>query len=197
LRAKELVMKATMISLFIFFQIIFFCLPAQATIIVPSTLEYMTETSHTIITGRVIGMQSYEDDEQGMIFTNVEVEVDEVIKNGDVQPGDILDIKTLGGTVGDRTIEIDMAPVFNIGDRVFLFLIYQEGSFFVHTIYYGNYTITTVEQDGQTSEIVSGPLFDVPVHYDQKHTALDNKLDSGLKDLNTFRNRVKSLVGSQ
>lgn len=164
---------------------------AHATIIIPSTLEYMTENSNTIVLGSVVGKHSYWQEQN--IYTDVTVSVDRIIKLKTKDNARMLTVRVPGGTVGDVTEEVDGAPRFSVGDKVMLFL-NDRGEFIVP---YGlNYGIFKAQYDAEHGvEYLNGPMFDQKMHYNLKtRDARRNRDLWGRQPLDSFVDRVRSLV---
>ncbi len=135
---------------------------SQATIVLPSTLEYMTNHSDVVVVGNVVSKNSYL--ESGKIYTSVVIEIEEYIKNDSGESDSQIELKVLGGKVGDFAFEVDKAPVFEVGEKKMLFLIEADGTYVPYGFNYGVYDVTYSEAYG--SEVVGGPYFNHNVHVD-------------------------------
>src|SRR3990172_1114579 len=93
---------------------------ASATTVLPSTLEYMTDFSDSIIVGSVISKEGYWENKK--IYTRIIVEVDEYVKHRFPTKEKQLELEILGGKVGEVAFQVDGAPHFEVGERVMLFL---------------------------------------------------------------------------
>ncbi|MBU2550676.1 MAG: hypothetical protein KKB20_19870 [Proteobacteria bacterium] len=167
---------------------------ARATMVIPSSLEYMTGRAETIVLGRVTGQSAYWEDK--VIYTAVAFEVSEYIKGGEPDRPATLEIKVTGGQVGDIRLEMDQAPVFNAGEEALLFLVGDGYKHQVYGIYYGAYRVSPGTRAG--SKWVSGPLFDNrEVHDLATRQSRSNTLPVGGEDLARFIDRIRSLLESR
>ncbi len=113
LETKELFILT---SLFLFLP--FAYLPSQQ---IELSLRDLCERSNNIILARVISTQSFFNDKEKRILTNIKVEVTENFK-GELKPSSNLVFTVLGGTVnGTSTFVLD-APTFNVNEESILFL---------------------------------------------------------------------------
>lgn len=170
----------------------FFCSPlSHATQIIPSTLESMTDLSDTIVIGKVRDINSYMED--GKIFTNVTIDVREFVKNSKGVTSGSIDVKYLGGRVGDITLEVDGAPVFELNEKVLLFLRQANSYYRIFGFNYGKYKIFFDEKQGV--EFIDGPLFHSPVQYDPR-TMMKKDIPEpmGREELIPFIEKLKGIV---
>jgi hypothetical protein len=181
---KHIRQKISLIFLLIF-------LPAIShAIIIPSTLENLTEFSGLIITGTVLDKVSYF--EKKMIYTDITVQVETVIKNGNATQPAKITVTVPGGTVGDLHLDVDESPGFAIGERVMLFLRQKAGmtKYQPFALNYGVFRIITSE--GQ--DYVKGPMFDYDQLVDLK--TMQPRRNTSLKTrqpLSTFIDQVKNI----
>lgn len=82
--------------------------------------EDLCRKSAVIIIGKVIGQESWWDNEYRRIYTYVTIEVDEKIKGDDI--GKIIKIKIPGGVVGEIGMTVSDITPFSKGEEDFLFL---------------------------------------------------------------------------
>lgn len=171
----------------------FFSIPsAYTTEIIPSTLEYMTDFSGTIVVGTVKDKYSYWEEQK--IFTNVGIDVEEFVKNSGDERSSYLQLKIPGGTVGDLSFHVDQAPAFKEGEKVMLFLKKSDIDYFPYGLSYGVYRIYLDEATGQ--EFINGPLFQNSEYYDlNTMQAVRNQETLGEKTLKPFLVRVRELAG--
>ena len=164
---------------------------SHATMILPSSLEYMTGVSDTIITGNVTDKYSYWEDDK--IYTSVFIETDKIVKRSDEGVSSSIEIKLPGGKVGDIALEIDEAPHFRIGEKVMLFLKRRGNVYSTYGFNYGVYRIYYDKDRGK--ELIDGPLFTNAEHY---NLATMKKVRSaeplGPNELDSFIERVEQLV---
>lgn len=93
----------------------------MATTVIPPTFEQLVKQAEVIFQGTVTDVRSVWEGEGGQrhIETYVDFKVEDNVKG---QAGDSYTIRMLGGTVGDKTMEITDAPKFKVGDREILFV---------------------------------------------------------------------------
>ena len=94
--------------------------------------------SEVILTGRVAGTSSRWAHDNSAIITEADVEVTEVWKGA---PADVVQLQTLGGTVGTVMLRVDGAAEFAVGERVVLFLDEENGSYRPYGMMFGKYEI--------------------------------------------------------
>ncbi len=163
----------------------------HTTQIIPSTLEYMTDFSDTIVVGSVEGKYSYW--EGNKIFTNVEIQVEQFVKQANGAKSTLLELKIPGGTVGDMSFHLDQAPEFSVGEKVMLFLKIGSGAYFPYALSYGVYRIHLDDATGQ--ELIDGPLFENAVHYDlNTMEPVKNREPLGQKEFESFLDQVRQFV---
>jgi len=94
---------------------------AHATTVIPPTFEDLVSRAQTIFQGTVTGVRSEWTGEgaQRHIGTYVTFKVNEMLKG---PAENEMMLQMLGGTVGDRTMEVTDAPKFKVGDRDILFV---------------------------------------------------------------------------
>ena len=164
---------------------------SQATII-PSTLEYMTGFSGLIVTGTVMNKTSYWKEKN--IYTDVTVQVDNLIKDDKGIKPETVTVSVIGGTVGDMTQRVDESPVFKVGERLMLFLVKKTrvDKYQPFALGYGVFRI--VKEDG--IDYVNGQMF----NYDQMINLntmqpLKNTTLKGRQPLNSFTEKIKAFIG--
>jgi hypothetical protein len=163
----------------------------HATQIIPSTLEYMTGFSDAIVIGHVVGKHSYWQDKK--IVTSVTVDVEQSLKHADGKAAPSVELIIPGGKVGDIALEIDQAPVFEVGQKVMLFLKKADRGYFPFGFNYGVYQIFW--DDAARKEFIAGPLFEQPEHYDLRTMqAVKNPEPLGKRELGVFVKQVEQLV---
>jgi len=162
-----------------------------ATEIMPSTLEYMTDFSDTIIIGHVNDKYSYWENKK--IYTNIAIDVEKFVKSPRGETSSSIELKIPGGKVGDIGFEVDQAPVFRVGEKVMLFLRKINGNYFPYGFNYGVYQIFW--DDEQKKEFINGPLFNQLEHYNLRTMqAVRNREPLGKRKLEPFLERVARLV---
>lgn len=94
---------------------------AEATVIVPLSVEEMSREAAAVVRGKVVSRQGAWDEEQRRIYTYTEVQVSETLHaKGSVPP--TLVIRTLGGEVGNIGMKVSGTPQMTPGEEVLLFL---------------------------------------------------------------------------
>ncbi len=93
----------------------------RATTVIPPDFQQLVDQSDYIVRAVVKSVSSeMKTDGYGRhIFTNVELDVREVIAGSPPQP---LVLQMLGGTVGDEAMVVQGAPQFKVGDEDILFI---------------------------------------------------------------------------
>jgi hypothetical protein len=162
-----------------------------ATEIIPSTLEYMTDFSDTVVIGHVTDKYSYWENKK--IYTNIAIDVERFIKSSRGETSSPIELKIPGGKVGDIGFEVDQAPVFSMGEKVMLFLKKINDNYFPYGFNYGVYQIFW--DDAQKKEFINGPLFNQPEYYNLRTMqAVKNREPLGKRALEPFLERVTELV---
>ena len=160
---------------------------ANATMVMPSSLEQMVAGSDTIAVGRVTSKTCFADG--GKIFTGVTISVTEYLKSYDPDKPAALTLKLLGGTLGTRSMNVDLSPTFQTGEEVLLFLKRADDNYVTYGFYYGVCRITA-SQDGLTS-MVSGPVYSTGQVYDfVNKTMVLNDLPIGGEPLGACKARI-------
>ncbi len=142
-----------------------FCMasPALATMVTQSLDELTVNSSH-VVRGQVLAVESKWNENQTSIFTEVTIDVSEVIKASGSAPT-IATVIIPGGTVGDTRLWVEHTPVFAVGQDVVTFLI-DHGAFFEVTSWVqGKFTVedekinelgsTATQFIGQINEVVA------------------------------------------
>jgi hypothetical protein len=99
----------------------FFALPAQATVIVPLTIEDMAVQSACVVRGRVVESVASWDKDHQRIYTHTTVEVLDPIHTPSRLPQKIT-VKTIGGEVGKIGMRVSGVEKFAPNEEVVLFL---------------------------------------------------------------------------
>ena len=111
--------------------------PATATVVIPVAEADLVAQSAAVLVGRVAAIASHAD--RGRIYTDVTVDVDEMLK-GDSVP--TLTVRVLGGRVGNHAAWVEGSPEFRRGERVLLFVsTYRDGTARVAHFYQGKFSI--------------------------------------------------------
>ena len=94
---------------------------ALATTVIPPSFDELVSRAEMIFQGSVTDVRSEWTGEgaQRHIMSYVTLKVEDAIKGN---PGSIVTLRMLGGTVGGETMEVTDAPKFRVGDRDILFV---------------------------------------------------------------------------
>jgi hypothetical protein len=93
--------------------------PAQATVLVPASLEELTRDARVIARGQVVAVEGRWTDDRRTIETLVTLEAENYLKG---QLGTIVQFRVPGGTLGRYRNIVIGAPQFSVGQRVVVFL---------------------------------------------------------------------------
>ncbi|MEQ8280046.1 MAG: hypothetical protein RMA76_01950 [Deltaproteobacteria bacterium] len=96
-------------------------LAAEATVMVPLSVEDLTARSAMVMRGRVLAQQASWDDNQRKIYTFTEIEVLSTVHTQNAAPERVF-VRSMGGEVGDVGMRVAGTPKFSVGEEVFLFL---------------------------------------------------------------------------
>lgn len=94
---------------------------AQATVMIPLSVEDLSARSAAVVRGRVLAKQSAWDDEHRKIHTYTEIEILATVHATNAVPKTIV-VRTMGGEVGDIGMRVSGTPKFEEGEEVFVFL---------------------------------------------------------------------------
>jgi hypothetical protein len=93
------------------------------------TTEELVANATLVVTGKVDGMRALPPDAQGMIFTEVEVRVKDVIVGATAE--DVITVRAWGGEYGDLGVAVEDQPTFALSEDVVLFLAPASGGSYV------------------------------------------------------------------
>jgi len=118
-------------------------------VMIKMSMEQKTAEADTIVMGAVINQESAWNDEHTAIYTDVTVEVEEVIKGS---PGGEVTFRCAGGIVGDIGMRTSNDPVFQDGEQVIIFLSTDGTPSSLVGLSLGKYTVSNdeVTSDGQS-----------------------------------------------
>jgi hypothetical protein len=151
----------------------------------------MTVFSNAIVVGHVVEKQSYWEDKK--ILTSLTVDVEEFVKDVGGERSTSVEVIIPGGTVGDTTLEIDDAPIVEVGQKVMLFLKKDKAGYFPFGLKYGVYYISWNEEAGK--EFVEGHLLDHAKQNEPRTIqSFKNMRQTGKRELGAFVEEVKRLV---
>lgn len=94
-------------------------LAADATIIVPRTLEEMSREAATVVRAKVVARQSAWDADHRRIHTFTELQVLQAVTG---RPDATIVVRTMGGEVGDIGMRVAGVARFEVGEEVVVFL---------------------------------------------------------------------------
>jgi len=128
------------------------CVTPAGAVVAKKDLAQLGQEANSVITGKVIAIESRLDKDDGLINTYVTVRVREHLK-GKPTASEVI-IRVPGGEVGDMGLAVSDAPWFEAGEDVMVFLTPElKGAYSVVGWYQGKLTI----KDGRVEE------FDLPV----------------------------------
>ena len=102
-----------------FLLILFFSSVSHATTVQRLTLDDLVRKAHKIVVGKIVKSRSFWSGNAKLILTAYTVEVEETIKG---EPSHTIELTTIGGTVGDRTLHVAGMPSFAAGENAILFV---------------------------------------------------------------------------
>ena len=109
--------------------------PLSATMLLPVSLEEITQTADVIVRGVVIASEGRLDESRGMVFTHVTLRVDEVVQ-GNVTEATV-EIVVPGGVDGLSWTEVHGAPEVGPKDQdVVAFLYGERGELMSNVVYW-------------------------------------------------------------
>jgi len=107
---------------------------------IPQTTEQLVGNSSDVIRGTVVSVKSQWDAAHTIIFTEVKVEVTEVVF-GSINKGGAISIYVPGGVVGDTGLKVEHAAQFEQGDDVVVFLSQLQDMYGVTSWEMGKFTV--------------------------------------------------------
>jgi hypothetical protein len=119
------------------------CIAAAGTVFalaIPQTEEQLVKNSGDVVRGRVVETVSKWDDAHTTIFTEVSVEVSEIVI-GSIEKGRTILIYVPGGAVGDTGLKVEHAAQFEKGEDVVVFLTQLQGVYGVTSWEMGKFTV--------------------------------------------------------
>lgn len=172
----------------------------QALTVIPPTFEQLVSTAEVVVDGEVTGVRAELSSYEGrpLVYTFVTIRVLDALKG---TPGETIDMRMLGGTVGDVTLQVSGVPKFRVGERN-LFFIEGNGVNFcpLVAVPHGYYPVEERASDGATVVLRSNgePLADVAEVVEELHAharAHGAKRDvAGAMTLSDFKSRIRSEV---
>ena len=120
---------------------------ADASRVVHMTAAQMADNSALVVSGRVVGVESFWNEKRTKIFTRTTVAVDQTYKGGRTASVEVIQ---LGGTVGNIRVTVEGGLKWARGEEVLLFLEpYDSGRYQVSGLSQGKFLI---ERDPVTGE---------------------------------------------
>ena len=114
-------MRSVIRSLFTITTVCFFvCLPVYATVVPRISLQEMLKTAEFIFEGEVVGLDSRFQGNTGIIQTEVTFRVRDIIKGLD--PGSVVRLQFMGGTVGSYTVMPSDMHIPSLGEHGIYFV---------------------------------------------------------------------------
>ena len=98
--------------------IVALALPLQATTVKRLDLEGLVSIAQTIVVGEVKKSETYWSPDGRLILTRHTIEVGETLKGSTAET---VEITTIGGTIGDRTLYVAGMPAFAPGEETIVF----------------------------------------------------------------------------
>lgn len=175
-------------------------LPAWGLTVIPPAFDALVAQSELVVDGEVTGVRAELGDYQGrpLVYTFVTIRVLDALKGN---PGETIDMRMLGGTVGDFTMQVSGVPTFAAGDRN-LFFIAGNGAAFcpLVAVPHGYYPIVHRASDGAEVVLRSNgePLVRPEQVSEEIHqvarTAGSRLRGEGAMRLSDFKNRIRMEV---
>jgi len=126
--------------------------PAHALTVIPPTFEQLVSTAEIVVDGEVTDVRSELSSFRGrpLVYTYVTIRVLDALKGG---PGESIELRMLGGTVGDVTLHVSGVPKFRVGERN-LFFIEGNGTNFCPLVAVTHGFYPVAERDSDGAEVV-------------------------------------------
>lgn len=114
----------------------------------------LARSSTDIVVAKCIASEARQDSQSGLVFTYTTFSIDESLKG---KYGEELVLRTVGGTVGDKTLSSPFLPGFELNEEVVLFLgpRNSEGYPVLQSINKGIYRVDT---DVNGTKVISTPV---------------------------------------
>ncbi|MCH7948120.1 MAG: hypothetical protein IIC66_10020 [candidate division Zixibacteria bacterium] len=141
--------------------VLFFCvcilgITANAATI-PQSTEQLVENSSDVIRGRVISQISQWNETHTTIYTDVTIEITEIVF-GSVTKGATISVYVPGGIVNDTGLRVEHSPEFEDGEEVILFLTELDNLYSVTSWEMGKFRVenaNVVEKNLPVSEFIT------------------------------------------
>jgi hypothetical protein len=135
--------------------------PGQATTLAPWTLEDFVAHANAAVAGTVTGVDVRWNDDHTQIHSYVTLDLDQVVI-GETLPDPVV-LDEFGGRVGRRIEVVEGAPVYQPGERVFVFVEKINGIYRTLGFYQGKYTLETDPDTGKELYVQRVPAGGVAV----------------------------------
>ncbi len=126
-------------------------------VVVPQSTEQLVENSSDVIRGKVVTQSSQWDDTHTLIYTEVTIEISEIVL-GSAEKGATISVYVPGGIVNDTGLAVEHAPAFEDGEEVILFLTELDNLYSVTSWEMGKFTVESanvVEKKLQVSVFIN------------------------------------------
>lgn len=174
--------------------------PAWGLTVIPPDFEELVSQADVVVDGEVSSVRTELAEYQGrpLVYTFVSIRVLEAVK-GD--PGDTIEMRMLGGTVGDFTMQVSGVPEFSAGQRN-LFFIAGNGNAFcpLVAVPHGYYPIVRRPSDGvdvvlrsNGEPLVRPEQVSEEIHADARTTSSRLRAENAMR-LSDFKNRIRMEV---
>jgi len=120
--------------------------PVAASTSIYMTPEALAERATVVVEGQVTRIASGPDANGLRVATYIDLDIDQVHRG----PADLtgLTVREAGGVAGDLVLEIDAAPHYTVGERVFVFLeAADDGALRTVGMFYGKYSLAGSDSD--------------------------------------------------
>jgi len=174
--------------------------PAWGLTVIPPAFDALVTQSEIVVDGEVTGVRAELAEYQGrpLVYTFVTIRVLDALKG---EPGETIEMRMLGGTVGEFTMQVSGVPKFDAGERN-LFFIAGNGSAFcpLVAVPHGYYPIVRRPSDGVEVVLRSNgePLARPEQVAEEIHgtaRAAGSRLRAeGAMSLSDFKNRIRTEV---
>jgi len=153
----------------------------------------MVEKASHILVGKVENMKSHWDEERGIIYTHVEVYVEELLK-GTLQDNYVI-IKHKGGEIGNKGLWISGEPRFILGEKVKAFLKMEEtGEFTVLDGWKGQISLISPASSGYSYSGIHWDRNDLPVPYYINENCTPEELQAVQASFQTWEDDPQSFM---
>ena len=125
---------------------------AWGSIFEPVSDQQLVCESLDIVRGTIVSTEAAWEGDPEAIWTRAVLQVERAIR-GERHPGDLIDIKEIGGTVGDYTIVAHQFPSFRTGDEIVVMLApWDDGSEEMRVWGFGRGMFMVARQHGRPDE---------------------------------------------